>query len=124
MAMITRMRIGATVQMISISVLWVVFEGLGLLLALNFTMTTINKARTKRVMIAVIGRSRKLWNQWMSSATGLAASWSPICHGWGWPSPAAAAGPDIAATANPPTKFLILPINLTIPRPELPGAAG
>ncbi len=39
MAITTRMRIGTTVQTTSIKVLWVVFEGTGLALALNFTIT-------------------------------------------------------------------------------------
>ena len=42
------MRIGNTVQMISMNVLWVVLEGCGLLLALNLTITADQQAQNKQ----------------------------------------------------------------------------
>ena len=42
--MTTRISTGTTVQTTSIRVLWVVFEGTGLALALNLTMTAISSA--------------------------------------------------------------------------------
>ncbi|MNL79664.1 hypothetical protein D3C87_2063170 [compost metagenome] len=44
-----RIRTGATVQTISIVVLWLVRDGVGFLSARNFTATMINRARTKSV---------------------------------------------------------------------------
>ena len=70
------------VQATSISVLCVVLEGIGLALALNFTITMTRSARTNRVMM-VISQNRKLWNQVMLSITGLADSCSVISHGLG-----------------------------------------
>ena len=46
-AITTRMTTGTTVQMISISVLWVVRDGVGLARALKRTMTITSSASTK-----------------------------------------------------------------------------
>src|SRR5450759_5471145 len=66
---------GSRVQATSIRVLWVVLEGTGLDLALNFTTTITSSARTNSVM-TVMSTDRKLWNQTMLSITGEAASCS------------------------------------------------
>src|ERR1700704_4364193 len=71
---ISRISTGSTVHATSISVLWVVFDGTGLALALNLTITMISSASTNKVMTVVI-TTRKLWNRWMSSITGDAESW-------------------------------------------------
>ncbi len=55
----TRIRTGIRVQATSIKVLWVVRDGTGLALALNFTTTITSRARTNRVM-TVISTNRKL----------------------------------------------------------------
>src|SRR6202012_5333793 len=75
----TRISTGISVQATSIRVLWVVLEGTGLALALNFTTTMISSASTNNVM-TVISTSRKLWNQVMFSITGDAASCSLNSH--------------------------------------------
>ena len=71
-AIATRMMTGTSVQTTSISVLWVVLDGVGLALALKRTITITSSASTKSV-IAVISQSRKSWNQTMLSITGVAA---------------------------------------------------
>src|SRR5882757_7117804 len=81
-AITTRMTTGITVQATSSSVLCVVRDGVGLVLALNFTITISNSASTNSVMI-VMTQSRKSWNQVMSSMVGAADFWKPICHGTG-----------------------------------------
>ena len=81
-AIATRITTGITVQATSISVLCVVFEGVGLALALNFTITINKSASTNKVMI-VMTQSRMSWNQVMSSMVGAADFWKPICHGTG-----------------------------------------
>jgi len=58
MAIATRMRTGITVHATSRTALWVVFDGTGLALALNFTITMMSSARTNRAMMTVIGTSR------------------------------------------------------------------
>src|SRR5438128_7707488 len=78
-AITTRMTTGITVQATSSNVLCVVLEGVGLALALNFTITTSKSASTNKVMI-VMTQSRKSWNQVMSSMVGAADFWKPICH--------------------------------------------
>ena len=50
MASATRIRIGATVQAISMPVWWVVRDGVGLALALNRTITVINSPSTNSVI--------------------------------------------------------------------------
>src|SRR5215211_1239054 len=81
-AMPTRISTGISVQATSIRVLWVVLEGTGLALALNFTTTMTNSASTNSV-ITVIITSSKLWKLVMFSITGVAASCSVISHGLG-----------------------------------------
>ena len=65
----TRIRTGISVQATSIRVLWVVREGTGLALALNFTTTVISSASTNSVMMVMI-QSSMLWNQVICSITG------------------------------------------------------
>src|ERR1700682_2629938 len=74
-AMTTRISTGSSVHATSIRVLWVVLEGVGLALALNFTTTMTSSASTNSVM-TVMSQNRKLWNQTMFSITGEAASCS------------------------------------------------
>ena len=81
-AMATRISTGISVQATSISVLWVVLEGTGLALALNFT-TTMTKSASTNSVISVMSTSSKLWNLMMFSITGVAASCSVISHGCG-----------------------------------------
>src|SRR4051812_12345844 len=83
-AITTRISTGISVQATSISVLWVVLEGTGLALALNFTITMISSASTNNVMM-VISASRRLWKLMMFSITGEAASCSVYSHGFGCP---------------------------------------
>ncbi len=71
-----------TVQATSISVLWVVFDGTGLALALNLTTTITSSASTNSVMTVMI-QNRILWNQAMSSITGVTASCRPYLQGSG-----------------------------------------
>src|ERR1700681_2580187 len=102
-AMATRISTGIRVQATSIRVLWVVLEGTGLDLALNFTTTMTSSARTNSAM-TVMSTDRKLWNQMMLSITGEADSCRLYSHGAGCPSSAKAA-PQVTsatpATANP-----------------------
>src|SRR3954466_11101273 len=86
-AIATRISTGTRVQATSIRVLWVVLEGTGLALALNFTTTTMSNARTNSVM-TVMSQNRKLWNQVMLSITGVADSCSVNSHGAGCPNSA------------------------------------
>src|ERR1700716_2183152 len=86
-AMPTRISTGIRVQATSIRVLWVVLEGTGLALALNFTTTMTSSARTNSVMM-VMSTNRKLWNQVMLSITGEADSCSVYSHGAGCPNSA------------------------------------
>src|SRR6202023_1977176 len=83
-AMPTRISTGIRVQATSINVLWVVFEGTGLDLALNLTTTMTSSARTNSVM-TVISTNRKLWNKRMVSITGEPDSCSVHSHGAGCP---------------------------------------
>src|SRR5215467_11775333 len=53
-AMMTRMTTGITVHNTSTNVLWVVRDGVGLALALNFTITVTSNARTNTVMPVMI----------------------------------------------------------------------
>src|SRR5215208_802468 len=78
----TRISTGISVQATSISVLWVVLEGTGLALALNFTTTMTKSASTNRVITVMI-TSSKLWKLVMFSITGVAASCSVYSHGLG-----------------------------------------
>src|SRR3982074_3210349 len=70
-AMQKRITTGISVQATSIRVLWVVLEGTGLDLALNFTTTMTSSASTNRVMM-VMSQNRKLWNKTMTQNTGAA----------------------------------------------------
>src|ERR1700690_3465128 len=70
-AMATRISTGIRVQATSISVLWVVLDGTGLALALNFTAMIASSASTNSV-ISVIVTSSQLWNEVMSSITCVA----------------------------------------------------
>src|ERR1700738_2565099 len=81
-AIATRMTTGITVQATSISVLCVVFDGVGLALALNLTITINKSASTNKVMIVMI-HSKTSWNPMISSMVGAADFWKPICHGTG-----------------------------------------
>src|SRR3954447_17390271 len=78
----TRINTGISVQATSIRVLWVVLDGTGLALALNFTTTMTSSTRTNRVIIVMIHTSR-VWKLMMFSITGVAASCSVISHGLG-----------------------------------------
>ena len=64
---------GMTVHKTSMSELWDVREGLGFAFALNFIITYINSAVTKRVMPSIIGKRNKSWNQVISAMLGVAA---------------------------------------------------
>src|SRR3954447_16809612 len=113
----TRISTGTMVQATSMRVLWVVLDGIGLALALNLTMTTINSARTNSV-IRVISQNRKLWNQMMFSITGEAAAWRVYSHGAGWPISANAAPPPASTaptTANPSNRRPVRPIDIVMP---------
>src|ERR1044072_1548812 len=81
-AIAARMSTGMIVQATSISVLWVVRDGVGLAFALNFTMQMSSSTSTKAVIAATI-QSTKLWNQMMSSIVGAADCWKPSCQGLG-----------------------------------------
>src|SRR5689334_25025318 len=100
-AITTRINTGTTVQTTSISVLWVVRDGVGLARALNLTITMIRRAST-RVVIAAMIQSTKSWNQMMSSTVGVTDFWHDICHGLGWLKSADAVPP--AARAAPDTR--------------------
>src|SRR3954452_20620695 len=116
-AMPTRISTGMMVQATSISVLWVVLDGMGFFLALNFTMTITSSASTNSVMM-VISQNRKLWNQMMFSITGVAASCSLYSQGAGWPISANAAPPKTSAvptTANPSNQRPLWPIDIFMP---------
>jgi hypothetical protein len=82
MAIPTRINTGRIVQATSISVLCVVLDGTGLALALNLTMMATSSPRTNSVMTVMI-QNRMLWNQAMSSITGVAASCRPYLQGSG-----------------------------------------
>ena len=113
----TRISTGISVQATSISVLWVVLEGTGLALALNFTTTMTSSASTNSVM-TVISTNRKLWNQVMFSITGEAASCSVYSHGAGCPNSANAVPPAASAmpaTANPSNRRPIWPFDIFMP---------
>src|ERR1700674_3354152 len=86
-AMATRISTGIRVQATSIRVLWVVLEGTGLALALNFTTMIASSASTNRVM-SVIVISSQLWNEVMSSITCVADPCSLYSHGAGCPNSA------------------------------------
>src|SRR3954468_25091938 len=86
----TRISTGTSVHATSISVLWVVRDGTGLALALNFTTTVTSSASTNSVMTVMI-QSSMLWNQAMLSITGVAAPCSVYSQGAGCPSSANAA---------------------------------
>ena len=117
MAMATRISTGMIVQATSISVLWVVFDGTGFALALNLTMTITSSASTNSVM-TVISQNRKVWNQAMSSITGVTASCRPNFQGSGCA--AQTALPARTTPANPmrPNKPIRL-IDIFMP-PTLP----
>ncbi len=76
------MRTGPTVQITSITVLWLVLDGTGLALARNFTMTTTSSASTNSV-IGTINQSVYCSNQRIWLMIGVADGCSPICHGAG-----------------------------------------
>ena len=63
-AIATRISTGISVHATSIRVLWVVLEGIGLALALNFTTTIINSTSTNSVITVMVPTSQ-LWNQMM-----------------------------------------------------------
>ena len=110
--------------MISIAVLWVVREGSGLARALNLITTIVSSASTNRTMPA-ISQSRKLWNQVMSSITGVADCCKPSSHGEGWPRPAQAT-PPAAITARPAITIAINRLNsivLSSPSTRIPAFA-
>ena len=114
-AMATRISTGISVQATSISVLWVVLEGTGLALALNFTTTMTNSASTNRV-ISVMSTSSKLWKLMMLSITGEAAGCSVISHGWGCaPKAAPLAASVMPATVNPSNRRPIWPLDIFMP---------
>src|SRR5260221_6354362 len=98
-AIMTRMTTGMTVHNTSINVLCVVRDGVGLALALNFTITIKSNAKTNTVMPVTI-HNTKLWNHTTSSITGLADSCKPICQGVGCPKPASAAPSGINSAAS------------------------
>ena len=56
-AMPSRISAGTTVQITSISVLWLVFEGTGLERLLYLRMTQTNRASTNRLMMTMIQTS-------------------------------------------------------------------
>src|SRR3982074_1828704 len=78
-AIATRISTGISVHATSIRVLWVVLEGTGLALALNFTTTAIRSPSTNSVITVMVPTSQ-LWNQMMYSMTGVAASWRVHSH--------------------------------------------
>src|SRR5216683_6693999 len=96
----TRISTGISVQATSIRVLWVVLDGTGLVLALNFT-TTITKSTSTNSVMMVMSQNSTLWNQVICSITGVAAACSLYSHGAGWPISANAA--PLIASATPPT---------------------
>ena len=79
-AMTTRIMIGTTVQMTSSGALCVVLDGTGFAFALNLMAMYSISARTNMTM-AISITSSQLWNQMISSITGVAAFWKFICHG-------------------------------------------
>src|SRR5438309_769520 len=81
-AIATRINTGISVHATSIRVLWVVFEGTGLALALNLTTTMTSSASTNSV-ITVITTRRPVWNAVMKSITSVADSCSLYSHGAG-----------------------------------------
>src|SRR5215212_11070559 len=96
-AMPTRISTGISVHATSTSVLWVVREGTGFALALNFTTTMTSSDSTNSVMTVMI-QSSMLWNQEMLSITGVAASCSVYSQAAGCPSSANAAPQLTSAT--------------------------
>ena len=113
--MATRISTGISVQATSISVLWVVLEGTGLALALNFTTTMTKSASTNRVISVMITSSR-LWKLMMFSITGVAASCSVISHGLGCaPKAAPPAASVMPATVNPSNRRPIWPLDIFMP---------
>lgn len=113
----TRISTGTNVQTTSISVLWVVRDGTGLALALNFTTTVTSSASTNSV-ITMMSTDRKSWNQTILSITGEPEAWRCHSHGSGCPSSANAAPPVASvrpATANPSKCRPTGPIDIFMP---------
>src|SRR5207248_3254271 len=133
-AIAARMMTGMMVQRISIGVLWVVRDGVGLARALKRTMTIASRIRTKSA-IAVVIQNRNVLKVEIWSMTGDADSWRSICQGVGCPSPANAAPalaskvPKISAVARNPDNTGIA-LGSDLPRSRLPrsrpvfGGAG
>ena len=110
--MTIRIAIGTTVHKISIKVLWVVRDGIGLARALKRTITMTSRISTKAV-IAEIHQSKKSWNQMMRSITGVADCCRPSCQGAGCPNSASAASPP-ARTATIATANAVNRLNTSI----------
>src|SRR5262249_33197700 len=109
------MMTGTMVQRISIGVLCVVRDGVGLARALKRTMQIRRSPNTKAEIRPMI-QSRKKWNPATACMTGEAESCRSICHGVGWPSPAHAA----PALANTPLALAAIAAkrdNAFMPRP-------
>src|SRR5437763_2155500 len=122
------MMTGMMVQRISIGVLWVVRDGVGLARELKRTMTIASRIRTKSA-IAVVIQNRNVLKVEIWSMTGDADSWRSICQGVGCPSPANAAPalaskiPKISAVAlNPDNTGIALGSDLPRSRPVFGGA--
>ena len=69
-----RMKIGTTVQITSIRVLWLVFDGTGFERALKRTMMMTRRTSTKTT-ISPMTISRPLLKRWIISMIGDAAGW-------------------------------------------------
>ena len=95
----TRIRIGATVQTTSISVLWLVFDGTGLRRALKRTITMTSSARTKS-MIASTTISSPSLKLWIIPMIGEPAGCRLISHGCGWVASAGPAMPQQGQTGE------------------------
>ena len=90
-----RISTGPTVQMTSISVLWLVRDGFGLALCLNRKITNTSKPRTS-MTIGTRNQSVYSSNQRISLMMPVAAGCRSVCHGVGW---AACAAPAETAEA-------------------------
>ena len=87
----TRMRTGTTVQTTSITVLWVVFDGIGLRFSLKRHDHVEQQPQDEGGDHGDDHQQDRCGNASISSMTGEAAGWKPICQGSGF----AAQAPDI-----------------------------
>ena len=77
-AIATRISTGTTVQMTSITVLWLVREGIGLAPRRNLTIVSPSRISTKTLIAAHMMSSGPLWKAAASWPTSVTWSWMPL----------------------------------------------